>query len=204
MATQEELVLKQFAAARQKLDQSKKEGQQQMQDQLNRQQAITGLSGGAAMKAQKKANRALAEGFGSAEADLSAKEAEGLRAVQSEKEAREFQMSEAEKGRTFATQERLGTQDFSSQEAGKQRTFQQEQADVDRQIQQRQFGEQIGLQKDQFQESKRQFDSQMQFQWTEFKENQRTNIINSLTALQKAGITDMRKLEAILGVLKSF
>lgn len=143
--TQDELIAKQFAAARNKLAQQKKAGEQELVGQINRQQAVTGLQGGAAMKAANKARSQYEQGFGQAEADLSAQEAAQLRQSRAEAEAkqfqkeerlgsqefagsqaelgRQFQSGEAEKGRQYGTQERLGSQEFAGSQAQLGREF---------------------------------------------------------------------------------
>lgn len=68
---------------------------------------------------------------------------------------------EAERQRQFATGERVGSQEFSAEQNKLQMA---QQAD--------QFGKMFGLQRD------------------EFTENQRTNLINSLTALKDAGLDE--------------
>jgi hypothetical protein len=134
---EEDLILTQFAQARKKLGQQRKLGQDQLQDTLARQQAVTGLQGGTAAKVAAKGQKQLEEAFQGTEADLAGQEA----------------------------QVRQG---------------------------ERQFQQQFGLQKSQFEESKRQFEQQMGFQWKEFDENKRTNFINALTALEKAGLKDKK------------
>lgn len=54
--------------------------------------------------------------------------------------------------------------------------------------QQKQFSAQYGLQNQQFEESKNQFAQQMGLQNREFTENQKTNLVNTYLALDKAGL----------------
>jgi hypothetical protein len=134
MANQEELVLKQFAAARQKLGQQQKAGLDEVEASQNRQRAITGLSGGAAMKADQKARKAFVEASSGAEADLAANEAAALQNVKAQEEQRAFQTSERLGGQEFAgtqadlqrkygTSERLGGQEFAGLQAELQRAY---------------------------------------------------------------------------------
>lgn len=157
MASQEELILKQFSAARQKLGQNREMGKQDLQDKLDRQQAVTGLSGGSAAKLSQKAQGEFEKNFSGADADLSAGEAQALQQAQAQKEQQEFQSGEAQK---------------------------------DRSQQESQFGRSFGLSSKQFEESKNQFAQQMQYQWAEMGENQKTNMINAAIALWKSGLGD--------------
>lgn len=179
MPTQEELVLKQFAQAKTKLGQQKKGAQDVLQQGLDRQRALTGMSGGRAIKAESKARKTLEEGFSGAEADITGQEAAALQNVAAQKEQQAFQ-----------TQEREASQQFAGGEAEKQRTFASGESEKDRAEQIRQFNSQYSLQRDTFNESKNQFSQQMKFQWDEFRENQKTNMINAVNALKKSGIMD--------------
>lgn len=303
MATQEELILKQFSGARQKLAQQRKSAEQELQQGLNRRQAISGMSGGTALKAQTKARKQLEEGFSTAQADLEGQEAGQLRQAQSEAEAKEFARQEREASqafgagesqkarefgtsereasqafgseqaaqqrsfaqqerlaqqefaageaalgrqftsqerqavqdfqeaqrlgaqdfasaesalgrqfttqerqaiqafqegqadiqRQFQTEERLGAQDFGAEQAGRQRLFQSVEAEKERLQQAAQFETAFGLQQRTFDENKRQFDQQLQYQLSELAENKLTNFINAMTALDKQLGTDRTK-----------
>jgi hypothetical protein len=198
MGSQEDLILQQYSAARQKLAQQQKVQGEEAQQGLARRQAMGGLTGGAAAKALEKTQTGLAEQYGNANADLSAAQAKALQDVQAQKEAQayatservagqEFAGSEAEKGRQYGTQERLGTQQFAGGEAEKQRAFQQEQ-----------FNKTFGLQQNQFNEAKRQFDQQMGFSLKELDENKKTNLINAAVAMDASGIGSRNDMQHVM------
>ena len=80
------LIAKQFAASRKNLAGQKVQAMDQMNADVQRQQALTGLSGGNLLKAKEKAQRNLEEGFASQEAQLGAAEAQtGLQESQYER-----------------------------------------------------------------------------------------------------------------------
>jgi hypothetical protein len=163
---QEDYVLQQFAASKNKLQQQQKAQQDQAEMDVNRRVAAGGLTGGAQSKAIERAQQGIAGQYASGEADLESQKNAQLGQVAAQKQAQEFQ-----------TGERLGSQQFAGAEAEKQRQLQKEQ-----------FEKSFGLQSDQFQEAKTQFDSQMKYQLSEFNENQKTNLINSVIALNKSDI----------------
>lgn len=123
MATQEELILKQFGAARQGLQQRRKAGEQELEQNIKRQAAQTGLQGGAMFKAQEGLRRKFEEGFSGAEAELSGSEAAALRQAKADEEAKQFSRAEREASQQFGREERLGSQQFSAQEAEVGRQF---------------------------------------------------------------------------------
>lgn len=168
MATQEELILKQFASNRARLGQNRQTAQDQLKQGLQRRQAMGGLTGGAAIKAAAKAQKGLEQEYATQESELSGQEAEALRRNLAEKEAREFHTSERVAGQEFAAS----------------------QASIDRKIQEEQFAKQYGLSIKQFDEMKRQFNQQFSFQIQELEENKKTNIINATIAAKNAGLTD--------------
>lgn len=199
MADQNELIAQQYGAAKQNLLQKQKVAQEDAQMGVNRNLAITGLSGGAALKAQQKANRNVNETFAGAQTDLEGQQAKALQDVQAQKEAQAFQSSERQAGQTFAgtqaelqrqygTQERLGGQQFQAGETA-----------ASRQQQESQFARQYGLQNQQFEEARNQFSQQMNYQWQELDENKRTNLVNTLIALDKSGLSDTNYLFRLLG-----
>lgn len=173
--SQEDLVLQQFSAARQKLGQQQKAQQDQAEQDLNRRTAMSAMTGGAATKALEKTQRGIAEGFGSASADLEAQQAKALQDVQAGREAQQYQ-----------TSERLGTQQFAAGESEKSRNEAQ-----------RQFNANYGLQNAQFQAAQNQFNKQMDFTYREFNENQKANLLNSLIALDQSGIDSSADLNKI-------
>jgi hypothetical protein len=189
MATQEDLVLQQFAAAKKKLQGQEMAGQDQLQMAQQRQQAVTGLSGGAAMKAASKAAKQYGEGVANAQADLDTQQAAALQNVAAQKEQQAFQ-----------TSERLGTQDYGSQEAQKQRSFQGEQASLDRGQQAQQFGQTLDFQNKQFQTQKDQWKQQMDYQLKEFNENTKTNLFNAVTAMKQAGLDNPDDALRFMGI----
>lgn len=170
MPTQEELILKQFAGARQKLGQQKKTAAQELERGLGRQAVIGGLKGGAAIKARAKALKGLEEGFSTAQSELEGAEAGELRAATADKEAKQFAReerlgsqdfaaAESQRGREFTTgereaiqafqqAERLGAQDFASAEAqiGREFTTSERQAIQDYQSQEREKSQEFATQ----------------------------------------------------------
>jgi hypothetical protein len=77
METQDpnELIAKQFATQRVGLQRKQKQAQDESQMALDRQSALTGLSGGAAIKSKEKADRAINETYADAENQLAGQEA---------------------------------------------------------------------------------------------------------------------------------
>lgn len=135
MATQEELILKQFASQRQALGQRQAKAADEMKQGLQRRQAIGGLTGGSAIKAANKAQKNLESEFATQESAIGGQEAEALRRAKSEEEAKQFAREErlgsqdfgaqqAQLGREFQTGERLGSQEYGAQQAQLGRQFQ--------------------------------------------------------------------------------
>lgn len=127
------------------------------------------------MKAAQKAQGKFVEASSGAEADLAANEAAALQNVKAKEEERTFASTEAEKGRQF----------------------QASQADIDRATQQEQFGKQFG-------ESQSQFKQQMEYQWKEFNENVKTNLLNAAAAMKKAGIGNLTDASSFLNIVNYF
>lgn len=180
MPTQEELINQQFAQARQGLGQKKKQAVEELQMGVNRRQAMGGLTGGAALKAQQKGAQGLEDVFGQNEAALGAAQAQSQQQAQAQKEAMQFQTGERESSQKFAG----------------------EQAGLGREQQQKQFESAFGLQNKQFDESRRQFDEQLRYQLKEFSENQVTNFINAMTAFDKTGLGDPNRFNQLAAALQ--
>lgn len=183
MATTAELIEQQFAEQKKGLGLRKKQALEEAQMGIGRRQAMGGLTGGAALKAQSKVMKDLEDVYGSQESGLAAEKARSLAGAQ-----------EAETQRQFATSERVGAQEFGSGESAKDRAQQREQ-----------FEKQHVLQQDQFRETARQFNEGMRFQWADLNESQLSNFINAMTALNHAqlGNTDnLRRITEVLETLK--
>jgi len=209
LTTQEDLILKQFAGARKNLGQQKVQAQDQLKMDLNRQNAVTGASGGRTIKAAGKASKGLEQAFGTAEAELSSQEAGQMRENQAQKDAQAyataerqasqaFGSSEREASQAFGSSERQGAQGFASGERQASQQFASSESQRQEQIQKSQFGQTYGLQMKQFNESKDQFKKQMDFQMSEFSENKRTNLINAMTAFEKSGLGNPERFNQIL------
>lgn len=151
-------IMKQFATARQGLQYQKANDMDVANMAADRNQAVSGLSGGAALKTHENASRAVNQSYSGAESNLSSQEA-------------------AAQGQVAATQE---AQQFQSSETAKQLAQQQSQ-----------FEKNYGLASKQFEASKDQFAKQMDYQWKEFTQNQQTNYLNTVTALNKAFGSDL-------------
>lgn len=163
---QNNLIMAQFAAARKNLNQQNQVGQQNLNDQLNRTQAMTGLSGGAALKAKSDIQTQFDQQASANQAGLDTAQAQALQQVAAQKAQNQFQ------------------QGLQQESEG----FQAGQSALDRAQQQTQFEASYGLQKDQLAEQKNEFSQQMGYQWTEFNENTQTNLINAAIAAKKGGI----------------
>jgi len=133
-----ELIAKQFGEARKGLVGKQRQAQDTADMAVARNQALTGLSGGAALKAKENAMRAVDEGYNDANAQLTGQEA----------------------------QAKIGASQFQQQQ---------------------------NLAEQQAAEQKRQFGEQMAYQNKEFSENQKTNLINAATALEKAGFLNVKR-----------
>lgn len=173
MPTSQELINQQFAEAGKGLLQKRKQAEDQLGQAVARRQAMGGLTGGAALKAQSKGAQQLEEAFGAQEAALQSEKARTSLAAQEAETQRQFGAAEAEKGRTF----------------------QATQAEKDRAQQKDQFEKTFGLQQQQFAETARQFNEGMRFQWAELDENQVSNFINALTALRNVDVTSWQGIE---------
>jgi len=98
-----------------------------------------------------------------------------------------------ETGQEFAQQYgELTAQEAAAQAGLKgedvQRRYESEQMNRQMDQQNKQFAAQFGLNVDQFNEMKNQFGQQMQFQYKELDENLKTNLLNAITAMKKAGV----------------
>jgi len=101
-----ELIKQQYMAARKNLGGQRQQAQEEMQMALNRQQALTGLSGGAAIKTRENVQRSIGEGFAQAEAGLAAEESKALQAQ--DQFARQYNTSREQ----FDKQMKLATDEF--------------------------------------------------------------------------------------------
>lgn len=182
---EQDLILKQYAGARKKLEQQQKVGQEALNTRLARAQAVTGLQGGAQVKAAGKAQRELQEASQNAQLDLEATQAAAMQKAQEAQTARSFQTSEREAGQGFAAGEAQKGREFQSGEAAK-----------DRLQQDTQFRDTLNFQKGSFAE-------QMKYQWNEFNENQKTNIINAAIALRDAKLDDPTLLAKAISAVKT-
>lgn len=127
-------------------------------------------------------------------------------------EAQEAQRrKEIDDQRKFQREERLGGQEFQAGEAGKQRGFQRGLFDTEMAFKEKTLSEEGKRFWAGFEEQKRQFGEQFAMQQSEFKlrddefkENRRTNEINSIMALKEQGLIDddeaAKKLSQIFGV----
>lgn len=104
----------------------------------------------------------------------------------------------------FATQERVGTQEFAAGQTQKAQEFQAGQTALDRAQQANQFAQNFSLASAQFNASKDQFYQQMQYQWAEMSENQKTNMINAMTALKNAGLDNPFRMNDMRNWMSQF
>lgn len=150
---QENLLTKQFAAARSKLGGVKRETQRQAGQSLNRLQAQTGSVGGSIEKAKQKAISDIGQQFGELETGLGGQEAQAMSDLKKQEQA----LLESAEGRK--------------------------------------------MQQDLLEFQKGSFAEQMKFQWAEFDENLKTNILNAAIALKDAGLKSQNEWSKIFGGL---
>ena len=108
-----ELIAKQYMKSRQTLALQKQQAQDESVMQSQRQQAITGLSGGAAMKAQENAQRGLEQTYAGQGAALDSEEAKTK--LGESQFSRQFGLSQQqfdESKKQFAQQLKLSTDEF--------------------------------------------------------------------------------------------
>lgn len=177
------LIAEQFAKARKGLQTQKLQAIDELRARSGRQQALTGMSGGTALKAQSIAQRDLENQFLGAEDKLSAEEAAAK--IQES----QYQRGEALEKQKMAQQESQFGRELGQSESQFGRQLGQQESQFGRQLstQQEQFTKQFGLTDKQFEESKKQFAYQYNMALKEFDENQKTNFMNTMINIQKAG-----------------
>lgn len=186
MASQEDLVLKQYAGLRNQLKAQQNTAGQQLEQGLNRQQAITGLQGGAQIKARAGAEQQLSQANQLATSDLESKQAAALQGIAAQKQAQEY-----------GTSERLGSQQFQTgqQQAG----FGQQTAE---RLGSQQFAQGQTQQAQQFATGERQasetYQSGEAVLGRQFTANQQTAVQDFQNA-QRLGAQNFQDAEAALG-----
>src|SRR4051812_20871884 len=98
---QQDLVLQQYSAARQQLAQRKKTAEQQLGTDLQRRQAVGGLTGGAVVKGQQLGEKSINDTFGTQDQAINQQQAQALQQIQATKEAQQFQTGERVAGQQF-------------------------------------------------------------------------------------------------------
>ena len=132
---QNNLIAQQFGQAKQSLQYQQNQALGQANQAVDRNTAISGASGGTALKEKENASNSVNQGFAAQGNQLNSEEA------------------------------------AAQQQAG-------------------QFAATYGLQNAQFQASQNQFGQQMAEQYAEFGENQKTNLINAVTALKSWNVDE--------------
>lgn len=110
LPSQEDLVTQQYAQVRRSLENQTRRGQQGLEERLNRQQAITGLQGGAAMKAKEKQLSTFEQEQQGVQAQVGAEEARALQSVAAQREQQAYQTGERESTQQFQSGERQSSE----------------------------------------------------------------------------------------------
>lgn len=189
---QEQLAMKQFAARRRRLGAQTGEAQRQSRRGFERLSALTGgRTGGAVQKAQQQSIRDILRERGLQESEISGQEASALQRIKELQGAQEF-----------AREERVGSEAFQAGESEKARALQEKLFGEELGFKREQFEQQHQLAKDSLQFQRDSWAEQMSFNWAEFDENKKAQVINSAMALKEAGLGSVGDWNAIAGVLE--
>lgn len=187
---QNQQILQQYATARQNLKYQQNQALDQAQQQVDRNTAITGASGGTALKEQENANRNVNTDYAQQGAALDSSQAGALAGVAATQEAQQFQQGQTQQAQAFTggqnTQQQQATAALQAQQLGQQAqefgvTSGQSQEQINNQVNQyaqslgfneQQLAQALGISQAQLQQQQGQFTASQAQQLQEFAASQ--------------------------------